>query len=154
MSWDGAQLKYGCINPEGKASIIGSMGASEVIKAASGRFVKQDGSGYLEIAADGDTELYGFVEISEQTCSATEGSTKANCIVDANAQFKIPVDSGTYVITMRGKTCDLAVSNDIQGAQLDASAEDTLIIHDGDLVNNAWVIVSLNPNKLGATRVA
>jgi hypothetical protein len=154
MVWDGKQLKYGCINPEGKTAIIVGMGASEVIKAASGRFVKTDGSGRMEIAGDGHGELFGFVELEEQTCSATEGKTKATCIIDVNALFKIPINSGTFAAGMIGDTCDLSVVSTIQGAQLDASAEDTIQIVDGDLVNNKWVIVRLNPAKLGATGVA
>jgi len=154
MVWDGKQLKYGPINPVNIAGTIKvAMGASEVIKAASGRFVKLDASGYAEMAVDGTTEIYAWVEGPEETTSATEGGTIYNGIVDPAQLFKLPINSGTYVISMRGKTCDISVSTNIQGVQLDASAEDTLIIHEGDLVNNAWVIVQVNPNKRGATSV-
>lgn len=154
MVWDGKQLKYGPVNPVNIAGCIKvAMGASEVIKAASGRFVKQDGSGYAEIAGDGSAEIYAWVEGPEETTSATEGGTVYTGIVDPAQLYKIPVNSGTYAIAMRGKTCDLSVSGGIQGAQLNASSEDTLIIVDGDLVNNAWVIVQVNPAKRGQTGV-
>jgi len=49
---------------------------------------------------------------------------------------------------MYNNTCDLSVSNNIQGVQLDASAEDTLIVVNGDEVGFAWVDVIVNPEKI------
>jgi len=160
---DGSQLKYGMIKGEVTAPILPMpMGASEVVAAKSGRFVKDDGSSRMEIAGDGDTELAGWVELPEDahytsagiyTCSVTEGLDIAPFIpISAclGVVFRIPVNSGTFAITMRNNTCDLSVSSNIQGAQLDASAEDTLIVVDGDLVNNAWVDVVVNPAKITA----
>lgn len=149
---DGVQLKYGWIRG-GRNGFVIPMGASEVIKAASGRFVKNDGSGRGEIAGDGDTELLGHIESEEVTLGATEGATSKFCVNDPTAVFRIPVNSGTYVATMIGKTCDLSVSSSIQGAQLDASAEDTVVIVGGDADNNNWVDVMLNPNKMFVTGV-
>lgn len=146
------QLKYGWIGG-GKTSVEIEMGADEVIKAASGRFVKLDANGRGEIAGDTDGALFGFVEAPEETTSSTEGGTSYNCIIDTTAKFRIPVDSGTYVIGMRGETCDLAVSDGVQGVQLDAADEDTVIIIDGDVDDNEWVDVMLNSNELGSTGV-
>ena len=150
-------LKYGPYKNEGACVIVPrSMGASEVISAQSGRFVTEDAAGYLDIAEDGSVELAGWVEAGAQTASATNGVTKVGLIPAANcpAVFRIPVNSGTYLITMLGKTCDISISSNIQGAQLDASAEDTLVIVGGDLVNNYYVDVMINPAKIGATGVA
>ena len=146
------QMKYGWIGG-GKVSVQIEMGASEVIKAASGRFITLDANGRGEIAGDGDAAIFGFVEAPEETTSTTEGGTKYNCIIDPTAKFRIPVDSGTYVASMRGESCDLAVSSDIQGVQLDATAEDTIILIDGDVDDNDYVDVMMNPNKMGATGV-
>ena len=146
------QLKYGPIRG-GRNGFWVPLGASEVIKAKSGRFVKSDGSGRAEVAVDGSTELIGFLDCEEFTASSTEGADKRWCINDLTAVFRLPINSGTYAATMKGKTCDVSVSSTIQGVQLDASSEDTLIIVDGDLINNAWVDVMLNPIKLGATGV-
>jgi len=156
MGYDGVFPKYGPILGAETAVVVPrSMGASEVIVAASGRFVNEDGAGYLDIAGDGDAELAGWVEAGAQTAVATDGSTKVGLIPAANCKcvFRIPVNSGTFAITMRGKTCDLSVSSTIQGAQLDASAEDTLIIIDGDATNNKWVDVMINPAKIGQSGV-
>lgn len=146
------QLKYGHIRG-GHSGYVTPIGASEVIKAKSGRFMKSDGSGRAEVAVDGSTELIGFLECEEFTASATEGADKRWLINDLTAVFRIPVSAGTYVKAMKGKTCDLAVSSDIQGAKLDGSGEDTIIIVGGDDVNNRWVDVMLNPAKMGATGV-
>ena len=146
-----AQLKYGWVRG-GKLSFPLPMGASEVINNLSGKFVKNDGSGRGEIAGDGDTELLGWVEAEAGTLSATEGATSFNCICDTNAVFRIPVNAGIYAATMLGKTCDLSVAAGIQGAQLDASAEDTLIIVGGSVADQT-VDVKLNPAKLGSTGV-
>lgn len=148
---EGTQLKYGPIKNEAMAVKLDNwpVGASEVIKAASGRFVKYDASQRLEIAVDGSTLLAGWLEIGEQTASATEGATKGCLIPAANCPvvFRIPINAGTYIETMRGKTCDLAVTSTIQGAKLDGSGEDVLLIVDGDLLNNLWVDVMIAPDK-------
>ena len=131
-------LVYGWVRG-GHASHPVPIGASEVIKYASGKFVTNDASGRAEIAADGTATLWGHLECEEITTSATEGAEVRNMIVDPSAVFRIPVNSGTYVATMLGETCDLSVSSSIQGVQLDASSEDTVRIVAGDVTNNYWV---------------
>ncbi|SRR3990167_2184162 len=147
------QLKYGHIRG-GREGFMVPIGASEVFGNQSGKFVKPDASNRAEVAVDGSTILLGFLDPCEAfTASATEGADKRWCINDVTGVFRIPVNSGTYAETMKGKTCDLSVSSSVQGAQLDASSEDTIVIVGGDLVNNNFVEVMLNPNKLHATGV-
>lgn len=154
-------LKYGIIKNQGSAPCLSApMGADEIIAVKSGRFVKDDGSSRMEIAGDTDTLLAGWVGLPEgkfydadgiYTCSATEGEDIAEFTpISAmlGAVVRLPINSGTYVKTMRFNTCDLSVSVNIQGVQLDASAEDTLIIVDGDLEDNNWVDVIPNPDKI------
>jgi hypothetical protein len=150
---DGKQLKYGQISG-GEQGFFGLMAASQTIRAASGKFVYRTGASTatLTMACDGTTELLGHAEVEAKTTAATDGMVKVVC--DLTAVFRIPVNSGTYARTMKGKTCDISISSYVQGAQLDASAEDTLIIVDGDEVNNLWVDVMINPAKVGATGVA
>lgn len=132
------QLVYGWCRG-GHVSQPTPIGASEVFKKQSGQFVTNDASGRAEVAVDGSATLWGHMECEEFTASATEGADIRNMIVDPSAVFRIPVNSGTYVTTMLGETCDLSVSSSIQGAQLDASSEDTVRIVAGDAVNNYWV---------------
>ena len=149
---EGEMMKYGMIKGY-ELYIPAPIGASEVITAASGRFVKTDGSGRVEIAVDGTTELVGHLDFPAGTASATEGGSIGLLNVARDAVYRIPVNAGTYVAAMKYDTCDLAVTSNVQGAKLDASGEDTVIIVDGDITNNQWVDVMVNPSKLGVTGV-
>lgn len=149
---EGAQLKYDWIRG-GKEGFIAPIGASEVIKAQSGRFVTNDGSGRFEICGAASTTIDGFLDCEEFTASSTEGEDERKCINDLTAVFRIPINSGTYVSTMLGETCDLSVSSNIQGAALDASSRDLVKIVGGDETNNEWVDVQINPSKLYETGV-
>ena len=157
---DGSQLKYGIIKGEETAPVLTiPVGASEVIPAG-GCFCKNDGSGRGETAGDGSALLEGYyfpgdagldVGKKYQTASSTEGGTVAPFIpISAmlGVVVRLPNAGGTYVATMLGKTADLEVNSGMQGVQLDASAEDTVIVVGGDLVNNAWVDVCVNPAKI------
>lgn len=154
-----AELKYGINKNEQTALIVSApMGASEVIPAG-GAFVKNDASGRMEIAGDGDTLLAGYVFPNEldagykyQTCSSTEGGTVVPFIpISAmlSVGVKLPVHGGTYAATMLGETCDLEVVSNVQGVQLDASAEDTVIIVAGDVTANEVVVIP-NPDKIAS----
>ena len=148
-------LKYGKIKG-GMGGFVLEMGASEVITAQSGKFVSADTASTPnrgEIAVAGDTELLGWIDLAAQTTSSTEGGTSGWCINDLTAEFRIPVNTGTFTRVMKGKTCDLSVASDVQGADLTASGEDVVLIVDGDLVGNYWVDVRLNPLKMFTTGV-
>lgn len=146
-----AELKYGIIKNEQVAPIlVARMGASEVIPAG-GAFVKDDGSSRMEIAGDGSTLLAGYVFPTEldagkkyQTCSSTEGATEVPFIpISAmlGLVVRLPITGGKYARTMDNNTADLEVVSNAQGVQLDASAEDTVVVVGGDLEGNAWVDV-------------
>jgi len=150
---NGKQLRYGIIKGECSSTKIPmNVGASEVIPAG-GAFVKTDGSGRLEVAGDGSTLLAGFLETEAQTASAVEGFTVGNFYPAGGALclvVRLPITGGTFVAAMRGKTADLEVVAGVQSVQLDASAEDTVIVVDGDLVDNAWVDVMINVDKIAS----
>ena len=129
------------------------IGASEDFNHLGGNFVKNDGSGNFEIAGDTHGEILGWADLSEQDASATEGATLATVDVSVNSVYRIPINAGTYTYALRGKACDLSVSSNMQGAQLNASDEDTVIVVDGNHTDG-WVDVRMNPNKIGATGVA
>ena len=149
----GEQLKYGFqMGPE--ILIAAPIGASEVITAASGRFVKTDGSGRVEIAGSGHTELLGFLEHPAGTVSATEGADIGALNVSVDAIYRIPIGgSGTYVAAMKYDTCDLIVASNVQSADL-TSSEDVLAIMDGDTTNNNWIDVRLALPKMHAQGVS
>lgn len=138
------QLKYGQIYG-GCVAVPVAMAASQVISAASGKFVYMN-AGAATLNVDGSASIFGFLEAHAHTPAT---GAYLNAVIDLSAVFRIPVNSGTYVIGMQGDYCDISVSSNIQGAQLDASTENTLIIVDGDLDNNYWVDVRMNPALWG-----
>jgi len=150
---EGDQLKYGWV-AGGKAGVHlqGGMLASERADAPGSMFINLDASGYGEFLDDQDTaECFGHAELPFGTVSTTSGKTKCNVIIDLSAVYKIPVDTGTYAITDIGDTCDVGVTSYVQGAYLQASTAEQLIILAGDLINNTWVLVMLNPVDRGQT---
>lgn len=158
---NGKPLKYGPSKHEDAAIISRGMHASEIIPYG-GAFMKEDGSGYLQILTAADSLISGWGFMGEvgpdagkayQTVSATAGLTKVPYLpVEAmqSVIFRIPINAGTFVVGMKGETCDISVNGTtkVQGADLTASARDCVRIVDGDLVNNAWVDVVIATNKL------
>ena len=148
------QLKYGPISPYAteKAKPM-PITTGETFRAKSGRIVTLN-AGYVETADAGDTILYGWAEIGDQV---TVAGQEANVIIaDGCAEiFRIPVITGTLVLAMIGKTCDIVRATVggvtlVQGADLTASGEDCVRIVGGDLVDNKYVDVMFVQVKVTA----
>jgi len=140
---DGVMLKYGRINESGAGAAVVpvTMAASQIVKAKSGRFVYQvAGAATLVVAAA--TTIYGVLNTHDHTPAVGD---VVGCDTDLNGIWRVPVNSGTFAIGMVGDYCDLSVTSNIQGAALDVSTRNHLIIVDGDAVNNNWVDVKMNP---------
>jgi len=143
---DGKQLKYGQIQG-GEIGYEHILAASQTLVAASGKFMSRTADGTDTVTlADSSTELLGHMEV--EAIATTLGTEKRKIISDITAVFRIPITSGTYSHLMKGKTCDVTVSANVQGAALDDTTNDTIVIINGDLVNQNWVDVMLNPNKM------
>ncbi len=144
---DGVMLKYGRVNEKsaGAEVVPVTMAGSQVVKAKSGRFVFMN-AGAATLNIDGSASIYGVLNTHEHT--PTVGDI-IGCDTDLNGIWRIPINSGTFAEGMKGDYCDISISSNIQGAQLDASVENTLIIVDGDAVNNNWVDVRMNPALWG-----
>ena len=139
------ELKYGHRHG-GKMAVPVVMAASQAMVAAGGKFVYMD-AGAAKLNVDGSLRIYGFLEAAAGT--PTVGDV-LNCIIDLTAVFRIPINSGTYAVGMVGDYCDISVdANSIQGAQLNASIENTLIVVGGDADNNEYVDVMMNPALWG-----
>ena len=149
---EGDQLRYGWI-AGGKSAVPVTMYASEQVAAPGSKFVNMNATGYAEYLDDQDAEeIFGSAEVAYGTQSSTQALCDVvNCIVDITAIYKVPVDTGTYAITDIGDTCDVGVSSYVQGAYLQASTQEQLIILHGDLANNNWVYVRMNPFVQGET---
>ena len=119
------------------------VGASEVFKKKGGGFVIEDASGRVEIATAAATNIIGAALLFEDlTASATEGGTTVQVDLDLSGIYELPV-SGTYLATMRGKTCDIIITSNVQYANVAATAIDILEIVDAGFTNAAGTITTV-----------
>ena len=120
------------------------IGASEVFKKAGGAYLADDSSGWLEIATASATNIIGHADKFNQdfTASSTEGATVLPVDTNLQSHYELPINTGTWADTMRGKTCDLSVSSSIQGLNLSASAVDIVEIVEKGTTNPAGTVVS------------
>jgi hypothetical protein len=142
-------IKYGYIRGGDRLLKDVVWKASQVVKARSGRFVIND-AGAIAIAGDGANEIIGHADEAEGT-PATGAPARVNN--DLTAIFRVPVMAGTYVKAMDGKTCDIKVTSNVQGADLTAATDNVLIVVGGDLVNNEYVDVRINPKEISQAGV-
>lgn len=138
------QLKYGWIRG-GQSSTNVVMAASQTLTAASGKFIYMN-AGAATLCADGVGSIFGHLEAHAHT--PTVGDV-LNAIIDLTAVFRIPINSGDYAVGMVGDQCDISISSNVQGAQLDASVENTLTVVGGDADDNVWVDVMMTPTEWG-----
>lgn len=151
----GKQLKWGPTSGLDHPGVPVGLYQSQTISIDSARFVTIDtGSGYAKISISTSVLIFGWADIgalnSDMTAfvsSSTAGADVANVIVGSDVVFRIPVSSGTFAQTNIGLACDLAVASNKQGAAVATTTRSLLIIVGGDLANNEWVDVIMNPAK-------
>lgn len=120
------------------------IGASEVFKKKGGAFMTIDASGRAEIAVAGDVDIIGHAIFNEDfTASSTEGGTTLPVDISFDSVYEVPINTGTWADTMRGKLCDLSVVSSIQGVDLTASGEDVIQLIDKGTTNPAGTVVSV-----------
>lgn len=142
------------------------IGASEVFKNLSGKFVKPDGSGRMEIAGAASVNIVGWIEQGERTASATEGADIGGVNVAKDAVYEMPacgaagaaVSEATLKAAV-GETCDIQmVDTNYQYADLSASSVDILLIvgyrYYGSAAGQQSVLVMINWEKVVNTGVA
>jgi hypothetical protein len=137
-------LKYGRIDGGEGISVPVVMAAAQVLGNKSGHFVYM-AAGAATLCVNAVAYIFGWVEGHAHT--PTVGDI-LNCDISLDAIYRIPINSGTYVVGMVGDLCDLSVSTSVQGAQLDASTENLLIIVGGS--GTTYVDVKINPAVQGA----
>ncbi len=133
------------------------VGASEVFKSQSARFVKNDGSGRIEIAGASDDYIVGHAESGDKTASATEGADKLNVISALDGVFRIPFiyDGSSYTTNysdaLLGTVVDLVVVSDVQYADLGVTTKGHLRVVGGkaasataSAINDGYVDVKMN----------
>lgn len=137
-------LEYGKRRGDDTYEVAYPIGASEVFKKKGGAFLKDDSSGRLEVATATDQNIIGHLaDFAEDfTASSTEGATILKVNTDLQAHYELPINTGTWAATMRGKTCDLSVSSSIQGLNLSASSVDIVELIEVGTTNPAGTVVS------------
>lgn len=168
----GVPLKYGAQRGLLQATVDIYMAASEVIKAASGRFVTIDSSGNGTITGAASTTIFAFIEAAEQTCSSTARGTVLPGVVNYDTIFRIPVNNaatagGSAALwnAIIGKKLDLRVDSNIQGLDADVTTRGHVIVVNADpwvsavagsgvsYITDAtgcrWVDVKINPGIAG-----
>jgi len=143
--YEGEMLQYGRINERSAGANIVPvpMAASQVIAAASGRFVYMN-AGAATLCISTTQTIFGFLQTHAHTPAT---SAKVACEVDLKAIYRVPVVSGTFVNGMIGDVCDLVVTSGVQGVALGASTHNIVTIVGGDTTNNKWCDVMMNPEE-------
>jgi len=143
----------------GDRHIVGPVpvGASEVFKNTGGKFCWFDTSRRLEVAGSGNNPdsgafIYGWALAPAFTASSTEGGTSLQVDVSTNSVYRMPADAAVLA-TMRGKSCDLVTTSNVQYADVGEANEKYLIIEDVDITNQ-WVYVRMNPAAIYITAIA
>lgn len=137
-------LEYGKRRGDGTYEVAYPIGASEVFKKKGGAFLSDEGSGRLEIAIATDTNIIGHAaDFAEDfTASSTEGATILKVNTDLQAHYELPINTGTWAATMRGKTCDLSISSSIQGLNLAAASINVIELVEAGTTNPSGTVVS------------
>ena len=144
------EQKYGHVSgPKPNRNIL--MKGLQEIRAQSGRFITIDpADGFAAVALGASTLLQGFLEDGDRSIPAGDGLVPLTRIIpNLVDRFQIPINGGTTLVrNMIGRTCDLSIVSDIQGANLVSSNTDVVLILDGDFEDSDWVIVQYNPARL------
>lgn len=150
-------VKFGVLDGDAKGTPVG-MAASAVVKNASGRFVTAS-SGNAAIAGDTASLLLGFVDVGEQTCSATAGATIATLYRNPAYVYRIPLkyNGSTYTVNYSsaciGCAYDFVVLSNVQYINLTLSTYNPLIVVGGQAATSAtagdgYCDVIINPSML------
>ena len=148
-------VKYGQIRG-GEQGFISLLAISQTIYATDFKLVTLSG-GTATIAASSAIKFAGVMEVEAIPNSVNTGTSlgteKRKIINDPTAIYRIPIVSGTYSdATYLGKRCDYINSGaGSRGAALAGNSYNQLIIVGGDVDDNQWVDVRLEPTMIEAS---
>ncbi len=151
----GQRLKYGVESMNSYFYSV-TLAASTVFAQLSSYFCTFDASGNATITTATSTFISGALvgygagnplsaTPNVYTSSSTAGGESMECTSDLSAVFRVPISTGTYTRSNRGKLCDLVVASNVQGAAVQVATRGHLRILDGDETNNKWIIAQINP---------
>ena len=147
-----SEIRYGWVAGGPPAYVPAAIGASEVFKNLSGRWMGSDAAGYLDVADTDAAELQGWGEYGELTAPATDGLLEIVVDISPNSVYRMPADD-TPALTDMWETCDIVVASNIQQADVGQSNQDVLIIC-GFNATDLTVDARMNPSKMGSVGVA
>lgn len=110
-------------------------------------FLTKDSSGYYSKAADADS-VFAVAYEEVATAPTNDGDLYASVDISPDSIYRIPVNQGSLALSMRQKTCDLGVTAGVQGADVDLSTDDNLLIVGVDIAANE-VDVQIRPPVVG-----
>ena len=113
----------------------------------AGDFLIKDSNGFYAKAADADV-IHAVAFDAVTTAPTTSGDFSVLADISLDSIYRIPVNQGTLAITMLQKTCDLGVTSGVQGADVDLSTDDCLLIVGVDIAANE-VDVQIRPPVTG-----
>jgi hypothetical protein len=148
-------VRYGQIRG-GEQGFISLLAISQTIYSTDFKLVTISG-GTATIAASSAVKFAGVMEVEGIPNSVNTGTSlgteKRKVVNDPTAIYRIPIISGTYSdATYLGVRCDY-VNNGAgaRGAALAGTSYKQLIIMGGDIDDNQWVDVRLEPTMIEAS---
>lgn len=142
-----------CAWARGKRNIIAvPCAASQVFNLLSGKFGQIDSNNDFALLSSNDSTVYGWATVGAYTSSSTAGKDWIAVDISMDSQYWIPADD-TVTEAMRGETCDVVVSANIQYADIGESNQDIFLITDVDTANQ-YVLVKIADGKQQAKGIA
>jgi len=148
-------VRYGQIRG-GEQGFIATLAISQTIYATDFKLVTLSG-GNATIAASSAVKFAGVMEVeaipNSVNLGTSLGTEKRKIINDPTAIYRIPIISGTYSdATYLGVRCDYTNGGaGSRGAALAGTSYKQLIIMGGDVDDNQWVDVRLEPTMIEAS---
>ena len=148
-------VRYGQIRG-GEQGFISLLAISQTIYATDFKLVTLSG-GTATIAASSAVKFAGVMEVeaipNSVNLGTSLGTEKRKIINDPTAIYRIPIISGTYSdATYLGVRCDYTNGGaGSRGAALAGTSYKQLIIMGGDVDDNQWVDVRLEPTMIEAS---
>lgn len=144
------EIKYGHIRGPRVITDEWPIAASVVFDNRGFKFVLRDANNRIDVVAAGTTAIIGHVLIGAQlggtifTSSSTAGQDRAEVDISTLSIYRGPTDADPANI--RGETCDIVLSGNIQQADIGASATDILMVIAADTADDTVDVHLWYPN--------
>ena len=144
------EIKYGYIRGPSVFTDEWPLAASIVFDDKGFKWVAVDTSNRLAIVTASSTDILGHVSLgaatggSTFTASSTAGQDKAEVNISTLSVFRGPSDADPA--NVRGETCDIVLSGNIQQADIGGTVTDILMILAADTADDTVDVHLWSPN--------